>query len=92
MTYLTFLTLAPFKVDLEYILIVHTFQLSLIVHKQYKKQDLHSQSNTVWTQKVHKTEEDIKPIENEGALDKSPNQMMKLAGSDLKTRGYHLNI
>ena len=42
--------------------------------------------------KVHKIEEDIKAIAVEGDIGQSPNQMMKLAGSDLKTKGYYLNI
>ena len=36
--------------------------------------------------------EDIKASVVEGVIGQSPNQMMKLAGSDLKTEGYHLNI
>ena len=42
--------------------------------------------------KVYKTEEDIKTIAVEGLAGQSPNRMMKLAGSDLKTEGYNLNI
>ena len=42
--------------------------------------------------KAYKTVEDIKAIVIDGAVGQSPYRMMKLAGSDFKTEGYHLNI
>ena len=42
---------------------------------------------------VHNTEvEEMEQLQIEGTVGQSPHWMMKLAGSDLKTEGYHLYI